>query len=172
MRNPLVAFAQYRWVVPETQPLSCVYASGMSLTEPEPAVADDDVVVSIDVDATPERLWEAITSDEGLASWLGRGARIDPRPDGDIEGPDIATGRPRRGTVDSVLPGQRLAFRWWPVDEPELVTSVTLVVEPGLERTRLTVTERVSTDACLDASAAWQWRTALVAVPLGALVSC
>jgi len=38
---------------------------------------------TIDVPNETETVWERFTTDEGLEQWMGKGATIEPTPDGD-----------------------------------------------------------------------------------------
>lgn len=104
-------------------------------------VPDKTAVVSIDMDAVVDDVWDALTTDDGLAPWMGEGASVGSGVGGPLSAPDIATGRHRFGFIEEFTPGEELAFRWWPEDDPELVTCVSIALEPQHGRTRVTVTE-------------------------------
>ncbi len=131
----------------------------------------------IDVDASPEDVWRALSTDEGIEAWLGEGATIDPTPGGEIRAPDPATGVEREGTVvESTDADRRLRYRWWPVSDPASPSSVTIDVVPTVHGTRVIVVERpevpltaiasASNSSCAAISsrsgAAWEWRAALL----------
>lgn len=169
-----------------------VTASSLS---PERATVD----ASIDLDASVDEVWRAVSSGTGLAGWLGDGAMIDARVGGGLEAPDVVSGRPRKGLVDRVEPGERLDFRWWVADRPEVVSTVSIRLAEIDGGTRLTVTESIPTvvpgiataggrsgAASADAShaaptvrqatpsvmrAGWVWRLALLSLSVAA-VSC
>ena len=100
-----------------------------------------EVTRSVDLDAAPEEVWDAIVDDDARASWLGGETQLDPVPGGD----GYATtedGERRRLHVDEVEAGRRLTFRWWP-DAGGEASSVELVVLPRPGGSTLTVTERL-----------------------------
>jgi uncharacterized protein YndB with AHSA1/START domain len=102
------------------------------------------------VPVPPDRLWEALTEPDAVAGWFGARVEWDLRPGAQArffpdEGPD------RVGRVESVRPGRRLVFRWWPEGEADKASEVAYRLDPDGEGTRLTVTERLVPD---DAAAA------------------
>lgn len=120
---------------------------------------------STDIDAPVDVVWNAVTTDDGLAAWMGDGATIDPQPDGKISVPDVATGRPREGRVTNIDDGRSLGFTWWPEDDPSdwSVVSVDLVEHDGM--TTVTVTETAPRLRIVGAvNAAWAWRGAMMSV--------
>lgn len=139
-----------------------MYADGMDETT-DTAVARAD----IHIDATPDTVWTTLTTPDGLGEWMGAGAELDAEPDGRLDLPDPAGGRPRRGRITEVDVDRRLAFEWWPVDAPHEHTSVTIDLRPHGRGTFVTVTETPprlrAVGATTAAHAAWAWRTALVA---------
>lgn len=106
----------------------------------EPDAADATVTRSVDLDATVDEVWTALTDDDERSEWFGGRTRIDVRPDGagEVVDPDGATHRVRVGAVQ---PYRRLTWRSSPVD---LATrsDVEFTVEPSQRGARLTVTER------------------------------
>jgi uncharacterized protein YndB with AHSA1/START domain len=83
--------------------------------------------------ATPEAVWEAVTSD----GWLADRVSLDLRPGGDAE---FESGdRMRTGWVEDVDAPARLSF-WWAVDD-EPASRVELRIDAVGERTRLRVVE-------------------------------
>src|SRR5215211_9071905 len=109
-----------------------------------------DAVVerNVNLDATPDDVWRALTEPEELAAWFGPEAELDVRPGGRGRFVDD-DGRVRSAVVDRVRPGERLVLRWWPEgDDPGAATSVvTFVVSPTGSGTRLVVTERLVAQA-------------------------
>ena len=81
------------------------------------------------VAGTAEQAWQAVLN----ADWLGEGATIDPRPDGEVS----ADGR--KGFVEEVEPPRRLCF-WWRAGEEE-ATRVEVELEEIEESTRIRVVE-------------------------------
>lgn len=128
----------------------------------------------IELPATRDEVWDALTSDSGLAPWMGEGAAVDARPGGAISVPDVATGRPREGQIESLDRGRRLGFVWWPEDDPAERSHVSISLEPTQIGTRVVVIETLSASAAFGgeatAQAAWSWRQAMCAVSLRTLV--
>ncbi|MEO0492867.1 MAG: SRPBCC domain-containing protein [Actinomycetota bacterium] len=87
--------------------------------------------------ADPDDVWEAITADDGL------GAAIDPVPGGRVDGDDPVTGVRRVGAVEHVEVPRDLRYRWWPVDDPDQVSTVDISLTPADEGTTITVTEHL-----------------------------
>lgn len=134
---------------------------------------DDDLgaegSVCVDIDATVDEVWTALTTDAGLAEWMGAGSTLGPSVGGLVHFADVATGRERTGRLDELQPRERVAYTWWPEDEPELVTNVNITLEPTETGTRVTVKEQLpvatasaSTAPAAPLGAAWSWRMALV----------
>ena len=132
---------------------------------------------SIHLDATPDRVWEALTDPDGAATWLGDGTVLEPVEGGRIDTPDPESGVPRTGRVNEAVPGARLSYTWWPTDpdSPVPASRVTIDLIPSGASTRLVVTELPLPDrrlaphsarACTTASAGhiWTWRLASVEV--------
>ena len=88
------------------------------------------------VTAEPDEVWEAITADDGL------GTSIDPVPGGAVEScePD---GSDRVGAVEFVSAPSHLRYRWWPVDDPDRVSTVDITIEPVEAGTVITVVEEL-----------------------------
>ncbi len=98
--------------------------------------------VFLDIEADPDRVWRALTTDGGLAPWMGEGATVDPRPGGLVALPDPVGGSTRRGRVERVDEGDRLDFTWWPALRPADRTSVSITVSPTDSGCRVRVIER------------------------------
>ncbi len=98
--------------------------------------------VFLDIEADPDRVWRALTTDGGLAPWMGEGATVDPRPGGLVALPDPVGGSTRRGRVERVDEGDRLDFTWWPALRPADRTSVSITVVPTETGCRVRVIER------------------------------
>jgi uncharacterized protein YndB with AHSA1/START domain len=101
---------------------------------------DSEVTRTVELPATVDEVWTALTDDDERAAWFGGEGRIDIRPggSGEIVEPD---GSVHRVEVDTVDPGRRLGWRW-SLLAGGVVSDVEFVVEPLREGTRLTVTER------------------------------
>jgi uncharacterized protein YndB with AHSA1/START domain len=127
------------------------------------------VVRSVVLAADREAVWQAISSDDGLAGWLAESATVDVRPGG--EGTvRFAGGHVRRVLVDAVEDGESIAFRWSPGTMPDAETRVELRLEDEDDgTTRITVVESGFAAAGPRASAraavsAWAWEAALMAL--------
>src|ERR1700749_2851976 len=83
--------------------------------------------------ATPEEVWEAVTSD----GWLADRVSLDLRPGGDAH--FESDGRVRSGWIEEVWTADRLTFWWAEDDEP--ASRVELRIEADGETTRLRVVE-------------------------------
>ena len=97
---------------------------------------------TIELDATAEVVWRALTEPDLLGEWLGSVVELDVRPGGAgliVE----ADGAVRRARVDDVDTGRRLALRWWPEDGDGPESTVELDLESTGEGTRVVVTETV-----------------------------
>lgn len=141
------------------------------------APRDELATIHHDIAASPEQVWRALTTDDGLAPWMGDGASIEDAPGGEVVMPDVTTGRPRRGRVQSRERNRSLCYEWWPEDEPNAITDVSIELEPIEAGTRITVVERRAprigiahascahiTSVGMQAGASWAWRGALLAV--------
>ncbi|MEM9202970.1 MAG: SRPBCC domain-containing protein [Actinomycetota bacterium] len=88
------------------------------------------------IPAEPGDVWDAITEDDGL------GASIDAVPGGLVESAE--SDRPGRvGAVEFVSAPSRLRYRWWPVDNPDQVSTVDVTLEPVELGTTITVVEEL-----------------------------
>ncbi|HEX4305609.1 MAG TPA: SRPBCC domain-containing protein [Solirubrobacterales bacterium] len=105
----------------------------MTLTRSEAEVSR-----SVELDAAPAEVWDALTEDTLLAEWLADEVEIDAEPGGEIVC-RYADGEERRGEVELVEEAERLAWNWRREGGGE--SRVELVLDAVAERTRLTVTE-------------------------------
>ncbi len=103
----------------------------------EPVDADR-VSRSVELDAAPAEVWDALTEDALLAEWLADEVEIDAEPGGEIVC-RYADGEERRGEVEVVGEAERLAWSWRREDGGS--SRVELVLDAVAERTRLTVIE-------------------------------
>jgi uncharacterized protein YndB with AHSA1/START domain len=85
------------------------------------------------LDAPPEEVWDAVTSD----GWLAEEVELDLRPGGDasFRSPDET----RTGWVEEVIAPARLAF-WW-AEDGEPATRVELTLQADRDATWLRVVE-------------------------------
>ena len=140
---------------------------------------DPVVERKVELDASPDDVWRALTEPEELVAWFGPEAELDVRPGGRGRFVDD-DGCVRRAVVDHVTTGERLVLRWWPEgDDPGAAASVvTFVVSPTGSGSRLVVTERLvarastaSMRAAADAArTAWMWRLDVLLLRLAAAV--
>ena len=142
---------------------------------------DQVVERSVELDASPDDVWRALTEPDELAAWFGPEAELDVQPGGRGRFVDD-DGVVRRAVVDHVRPGEQLVLRWWPEgDGPGAGASVvTFVVAPSRGGSRLIVTERLtavgagaSAQASMQAAAeaartAWMWRLDLLLLRVSA----
>lgn len=131
----------------------------------------DQAVTETSFDAAPDTVWESLTSPEGVEEWMGEGSVI--QDDGDLWMRDFVTGEPKEGRVRTFEPDRLLEFDWWPEDDPERSSSVSITLEPLLPGTRVVVVERPSVrasaaPAATSANASWAWRIAVLGVSLNA----
>jgi uncharacterized protein YndB with AHSA1/START domain len=108
-----------------------------------PTVAADradarQVTRSIDLDAAPAAVWDALTEDALLAEWLADEVELEAEPGGEIVC-RYADGEERRGEVELVEEAERLAWSWR--REGSGPSRVELVLDAVADGTRLTVIE-------------------------------
>ena len=105
----------------------------------------DRIERTIDLVQPPQRVWEALTSAEGLGAWFGHRATVDLRPGGtaSVEWDD-ENGSKATMTISVVEPPTRFAWTWGiqglPATDPRR-TYVEFILRPSGAGTRLTVTE-------------------------------
>jgi uncharacterized protein YndB with AHSA1/START domain len=91
---------------------------------------------SIEVEATPEEVWDRIVEGHLAEEWLG--VTVEPRPGGAVTVPGSDT----IGTVEEVERGHSITWSWRQVDGDP--SQVTIDVEPAVGGgSRVTVTERI-----------------------------
>ena len=127
---------------------------------------------SVELDASADDVWRALTEPELLADWLDV-VELDIRPGGDgliVE----RDGAVRRARVDEVEPARRLALCWWPEDGSGPASTVELDLEETPSGTRVVVTETVATaSASARADLRWGVRFLLLGCVLArATVAC
>lgn len=102
---------------------------------------------SLTIDAPVDRVWRAVSTADGLESWLGGEVELDPRPGCPVlvRWPDRSTSR---GLVERVEPNRRFVFRWRRIAGAGLTlhvsdpTRVELLLTPlDGSRTRIDVVE-------------------------------
>jgi uncharacterized protein YndB with AHSA1/START domain len=102
--------------------------------------SDHEVVRSIELDAAPAEVWDALTEEMLLSEWLADEVEIEAEPGGEIVC-RYADGEERRGEVELVEEAERLAWSWW---REGSMSRVELILDAVGERTRLTVFETTS----------------------------
>jgi uncharacterized protein YndB with AHSA1/START domain len=93
------------------------------------------------LDATPDEVWDAISSESRLEEWLADEVELDL-----VEGGDAVfrfEDEERRGTVERVEEGSGLAFTWARPGEPPSLVELTVEALPA--GTRLVVVESTPT---------------------------
>ena len=114
----------------------------MTLTRSEREPVDAERVTrSVELDAAPAEVWDALTEDALLGEWLADEVELEAEPGGEIVC-RYADGEERRGEVELVEEAERLAWSWRrDGGEP---SRVELVLDAVADRTRLTVIETQS----------------------------
>ncbi len=105
----------------------------MTLLRSEPGVTR-----SVDLDAAPAEVWDALTEAALLREWLADEVELDAEPGGEIVC-RYADGEERRGEVELVEEAERLAWSWR--REGDGPSRVELVLDAVAAGTRLTVIE-------------------------------
>jgi uncharacterized protein YndB with AHSA1/START domain len=98
----------------------------------------EQVTRSVELDAAPAEVWDALTEEALLAEWLADEVELAAEPGGEIVC-RYADGEVRRGEVELVEEAERLAWSWH--REGGGRSRVELVLDAVAERTRLTVIE-------------------------------
>lgn len=120
----------------------------------------------IEVPASVDEVWRALTEPARLAEWFGRADGFEARAGAETIF-RWGDGEARRAVVDEVDAGRLLAFRWADVAEPAAESRVEIELGEIEAGTRVTVTE-----TALAASARigeWSVAVAVLALLLGAL---
>lgn len=73
---------------------------------------------SIDIDATPETVFQYLVTDAGMSAWMGQRASLDPVPGGQFA-VDIA-GYSARGSFLEIDPPRRMTVSWGFVESDSL----------------------------------------------------
>lgn len=106
---------------------------------------EHEIVSTIDIDAPVERIWEALSSEDGLRYWFNRTASAEINRGGRIEWESLNPEQPHHftGTFTELATNQRLAIEWnrkeqaWP--QPLLLT---VEISPAASEGFSTVTMR------------------------------
>jgi uncharacterized protein YndB with AHSA1/START domain len=94
-----------------------------------------EVERAIELPAEPDEVWERIVTGDLAEEWMG--VRVEPRPGGSVTVPDRAV----IGTVEEVVPGERITWSWREVDGDP--SQVTIEVTPTDGGSRVTIVERL-----------------------------
>jgi uncharacterized protein YndB with AHSA1/START domain len=117
------------------------------------------------VRATPERVYDALATAEGLDAWFTEGTTLDARPGGAIHfrwqdwGPDRVSAEDGGPVLEARRP-ERFVFQWHP-DGKAYATTVKVDLEPTAEGTVVRLVEHGYRDtpsgrkAILDCAAGW-----------------
>jgi uncharacterized protein YndB with AHSA1/START domain len=104
----------------------------------------DRIERTVEIAHPPAKVWAALTTAEGLASWFGDQATIDLRPGGSAQLKWTAEGYTNDLRVERVEEPTVFGYTWsiygLPEDDPRR-TYVEFTLEPTDAGTRLTVTE-------------------------------
>jgi uncharacterized protein YndB with AHSA1/START domain len=93
---------------------------------------------SIEIDASPDEVFAYLITPDGMTTWMGTRAVLDPRPDGVFE-VDIA-GTPVRGRYLAVDPPHRVVVSWGVAgseDLPPGASTVSFTLTPTTSGTRV-----------------------------------
>jgi uncharacterized protein YndB with AHSA1/START domain len=116
----------------------------------------EQVTRSVDLDAAPAEVWDALTEEALLGEWLADEVELEAEPGGEIVC-RYADGKERRGEVELVEEAERLAWSWWREDG-EGPSRVELVLDAVADtRTRLTVIETAPLRVASPLLAAGAW---------------
>jgi uncharacterized protein YndB with AHSA1/START domain len=96
------------------------------------------VTRSVELDAAPAEVWDALTEDALLGEWLADEVELEAEPGGEIVC-RYADGEERRGEVELVEEAERLAWSWR--RDGGAPSRVELVLDAVADRTRLTIIE-------------------------------
>ena len=122
-----------------------------------------DVTRTVETDLTPEDLWHLVGDGDAWASWMVDEAAVDVSVG--AEGTVVDDGVVRTVRVDRVDAGRGVDFTWWPDDDPDGASSVTVRVLPHAGGSSLHITERYGATACAAACGiAWDVRMLVLAV--------
>ena len=106
--------------------------------------APDRIERTMELAHPPQRVWEALTTADALASWFGSWAEIDLRPGGELRMRWDDAQVSATLSIKVVEPPRRFAYTWGvsglPADDPRR-TYVEFTLEPTGKGTRLTLVE-------------------------------
>jgi uncharacterized protein YndB with AHSA1/START domain len=137
-------------------------------------VGDEPIVITrdIDLDVSTDELWQLIADGDRWAEWLTERSDVvvEPSQSGTVID---ERGVERHVAIESVVPGERVRFAWWPSDRPGESSIVELVVAPATwldgERSHLSVIETYAAVASSAPAQAWDVRLMLLVLCVGAV---
>lgn len=100
---------------------------------------DLGVTRDVELDLSEEELWRLVGDGAAWAEWLADASDVEVVPGG--EGDVVDDGERRHVQVDEVEPGRRVGYRWWPDQQPDVVSTVELVIVPRPAGSTLRITE-------------------------------
>jgi uncharacterized protein YndB with AHSA1/START domain len=119
---------------------------------------NQSITRQVDLDLDPETAWDAISSADALATWLGDHVEVDLHEGG--TGVVVDDGVARDLTVEHVDHGRGWSFRWRAEDEP-LPSLVTFELAPRHDGgSRLTITETPAATVSVTRARRWEVRVA------------
>jgi uncharacterized protein YndB with AHSA1/START domain len=129
-------------------------------------LAEGHILASVGVEAPPDRVFQALTSQEILHWWVRPGVfdtrewTGDVRVGGRWSAQGVGSGRPYvlEGEFLEVDPPGKLVHTWHPVGAPGSPTTVTYVLEPLDMSTRITLhhTGFASREVCINTCIGWE----------------
>ena len=108
-------------------------------------MATDQIERTITVSAAPQKVWEALTTEDGMSAWFGDVVEIELKPGGSALFGWTDDGQTYQAVIEAVEPHTRFAFRWaanadTSVDEGPS-TLVEFHIDPLEQGCRITVVE-------------------------------
>jgi uncharacterized protein YndB with AHSA1/START domain len=136
-----------------------------------------DTTHTVELKASPERVFRALASKEITDWWVRPGVfdtrewTGDVRPGGHWRCSGLGRGQPYaiEGDFQEVTPPRKLVHTWQPVGAPAALTTVTYLLEPNGTGTRLTLhhTGFASPELCKNTGIGWDTSFARLAELLG-----
>ena len=106
---------------------------------------NDRIERSIMVEVTPEKVWAALTTEDGMKGWFGDIAEIDLKPGGEAVFGWSDYGSSSEAVIEVVEPHTRFAFRWAAGENTSVEDGPSSLVEFLIESdetgTRITIVE-------------------------------
>lgn len=117
----------------------------------------------VELEMSPDDLWSLIGDGHRWAEWMVDDSEVDVTPE---RVGSVTDGGVDRGVrVREVVKGERVRFDWWTAAEPDVISTVDLVVAPSDEGAVLRIVERFPPQrqvAAAQASRAWDVRAVCV----------